>query len=85
MNERLKHRYKIWELAKKNLPKNAEPPPAIQVDKLVAMMALYDYRPLIDVQLRATCGRPNGAPLACKTTRMGTDAVDLVCDVKLAS
>ena len=54
MDEPVKRRYRIWELAKENLSHNAESPSAIQVDELVAMMALYDYRPLIDVQLPGT-------------------------------
>ncbi len=82
MNERVKHRYKIWELAREK-SQDAEPPPAIQVDELVAMMALYDYRPLIDVKLQGTCGRPNGPALNFKTTTIGTDAVDLVYDTNI--
>jgi hypothetical protein len=79
----VKHRYKMWDLAKGNLPRNAEPPPAIQVDELVAMMALYDYRPLIDVQLPGTFGRPNGPTLDCRTTTVGVDTVDLVYEPKI--
>jgi len=78
MDERVKRRYRIWELAKENLSDTAEPPPAIQVDELVAMMALYDYRPLIDVQLPGTFNRRNGPALNCKTTKIGTDTVDRV-------
>ncbi|MGP8231957.1 MAG: hypothetical protein ACLQL2_04740 [Methylovirgula sp.] len=84
MDERVKRRYRIWELAKENLSHNAEPPPAIQVDELVAMMALYDYRPLVDVQLPGTFSRPNGPALKCKTTKIGTDTVDLVYDTKVS-
>ncbi|MEW6436207.1 MAG: hypothetical protein AB1508_03440 [Pseudomonadota bacterium] len=82
MNERV-HRYRIWELAKENPTYKAEPSTAIQVDEFAAMMALYDYRPLVEVQLPGTCSRPNGPALECKTTTIGPDAVDLVYDTPL--
>ncbi|QAY94388.1 hypothetical protein CWB41_00410 [Methylovirgula ligni] len=83
MDEPVKRRYRIWELAKENLSHNAEPPPAIQVDELAAMMALYDYRPLIDVQLPGTLSRRNGPALNCKTAKISTDTVDLVYEPKV--
>lgn len=83
MNEHVKHRYRIWELAKEHRPQPIEPTPAIQVDEFAAMMALYDYRPLIEVQLPGTCGRPNGPALDCKTTTISPDAVDLVYAAKI--
>lgn len=83
MNERV-HRYRIWELAKEHPSYKAEPSSAIQVDEFAAMMALYDYRPLVEVQLPGTCGRPNGPVLDCKTTTIGPDAVDLVYNTPIS-
>ena len=46
-------------------------------------MALYDYRPLIDVQLPGTLSRRNGQVLNCKTAKISPDIVDLVCEPKV--
>ncbi len=83
MNEPVKRRYRMWELAKENLSHGAEPLSAIQVDELATMMALYDYRPLIDVQLPGTLSRRNGPVLNCKTAKISPDIVDLVCEPKV--
>jgi hypothetical protein len=45
-------------------------------------MALYDYRPLINAQLLATCEGAIGGALNCKTTTIATDAVHLVYATK---
>src|ERR1700749_2043331 len=96
MNDRDKHRYKIWELGKepppnpeplgfgveKRVPQSVERSPAIQAEELMRMMALYDYRPSISVQLPATCESAAGAPLNCRTTTIATDSVQLVYATK---
>ncbi len=93
MNDRDKHRYRIWELGKDTSP-NAAPPtaagvekrvlqnrersPAIQAEEMRTIMALYDYRPLINAQLPATCESATGAPLDCKTTQLAPDTIHLL-------
>ena len=86
MNVRPTHRYKIWQLAKNGEAeaKKPEPPPARQIEDLVALMALYDYRPLIETELRGTCTLSNGSSTNCKTTLISSEAVNLVCDLQAA-
>jgi hypothetical protein len=79
----LLHRYKIWQLAgdgraDRDKPA-ASPSTRRQVEDLVALMALYDYRPLIDVELRGSFSI-NGSSVKCKTTSISPEAVNLVCD-----
>lgn len=97
MNDRDKHRYRIWELGKerasdseprsviaaeKRVLQSRERSPAIQAEELTTMMALYNYHPSINAQLQTTCESATGAPLHCKTTRIAADAVHLVYDTK---
>ena len=97
MNDRDKHRYRIWELGQKSsstieprfaaavekrVLQSRERSPAIQAEELTTIMALYDYHPLINAQLKATCESVTGAPLYCKTTKIAADAVHLVYDTK---
>ncbi len=84
MNERPTHRYKIWELAKNGRAgrEKSQPTRARQVNDLVALMALYDYRPLIETELQGTCVTSQGSPANCKTTMISSEAVDLVYDVR---
>ncbi len=82
MNERPIHRYKIWQLAGNGPAEREKPKPARQVEDLVALMALYDYRPLIETELRGTCSLPNGGSSNCKTTTISPEAVNLVYDVQ---
>jgi hypothetical protein len=97
MNDRDKHRYRIWELGKESAPntgprsvvgvekrvlQSRERSPAIQAEELTTMMALYDYHPSINAQLQATCEGVTGAPLYCKTTKIAADAVHLVYETK---
>jgi hypothetical protein len=83
MNERRINRYRIWELAK-NGNARGKPELARQLDDLAALMALYDYRLLVDVELRGTCTLPDGASTACKTKTISPKAVDLLYDVQTA-
>ncbi|MGB9186373.1 MAG: hypothetical protein WCB34_00030 [Methylovirgula sp.] len=82
MNEQPIHRYKIWQLAGDGPAERRKPEPARQVEDLVALMALYDYRPLIEAELRGTCSLPNSGPTNCKTTTISSEAVNLVYDVE---
>lgn len=75
MNKKSPHRYRIWDLAKKPGSDTAR-----EVDELAAMMALYDYRPLIDVELRGTFTKRNGTSARLKTKTISPDAVDLIYD-----
>ena len=45
-------------------------------------MALYDFRPLIEVELQGTCRIPNGGSTKCRTTSISSEAVNLVYDVQ---
>jgi hypothetical protein len=76
------HRYKIWELAKNGRPQRGKPGSgsARQVADLVALMALYDYRPLIQTELRGSFTSPNGGSANCKTTTISSEEVHLVYD-----
>jgi hypothetical protein len=80
------HRYKIWELGKNGQAERhkLERAPARQVDDLVALMALYDYRPLIETTLPGTCTLRHGGSANCKTTMISPEAVNLVYDVQSA-
>lgn len=82
MNERPIHRYKIWELAENGQAARGKPEPARQLDDLAALMALYDHRLLVEVELRGTCSLPDGGFTACKTKTVSPKAVDLVYDVQ---
>jgi hypothetical protein len=96
MNDRDKHRYRIWELGtqprsnaeppaigiERRVQQTAERPPSIQAEELTGIMGLYDYRPSINAQLPATCESATGAPLNCKTTKIATDTVQLVYATK---
>ncbi len=75
----LLHRYKIWQLngGGSAAAQPAAPPTTRQVEELVALMALYDYRPWLDVELRGTCS-VNGNAAKCKTTSISPEAVNLV-------
>jgi hypothetical protein len=75
----LLHRYKIWQHngADPAAAQLAAPPATRQVEDLVALMALYDYRPWLDVELRGTCS-VNGNAAKCKTTSISPEAVNLV-------
>jgi hypothetical protein len=84
MNEQPTHRYKIWELGRAEREK-PESSPARQVDDLVALMALYDYRPLIQTELRGTFTPPNGGSTNCKTTMISSEEVNLVYDEQTPS
>ncbi|QXX75891.1 hypothetical protein [Methylovirgula sp. HY1] len=83
MNKRPTHRYKIWQLAEGDLAGH-EPASPRQVEDLVALMALYDYRPLIETELRGTCTFSNGGSSNCKTTMISSEAVHLVYDAQTA-
>lgn len=75
------HRYKIWQLGG-SAPTEAEKSQtgtARQVEDLVALMALYDYRPFIDVELRGTAAI-NGNAANVKATSISPDVVNLVFD-----
>lgn len=87
MNERPTRRYKIWELAKNGRPARAKPEsgPARQVADLVALMALYDYRPLIQTELRGTFALPDGGSANCRTTTISSEEVHLVYDEQSAN
>ncbi len=97
MNDRDKHRYRIWELGndaslnvrppaaggvEKRVLQSRERSPAIQAEELRTVMALYDYQPLINAQLQATCESVTGAALPCKTTLIAADTVQLVYAAK---
>jgi hypothetical protein len=43
-------------------------------------MALCDYRPLIQAELRGTFTLPKGGSKNCKTTMISPEAVNLVYD-----
>lgn len=80
------HRYKIWQLMGDG--RNAQPAKAAatrQVEDLVALMALYDYRPFIEAELRGSCSLPNGSLENCKTKSVSADSVSLVYDPKTNS
>lgn len=81
MNKRPTHRYKMWQLAEGG-PAGQEPAPPRQVEDLVALMALYDYRPLIETELRGTCTLSGGGATNCKTTMISSEAVHLVYDTQ---
>ena len=87
MNKQPTHRYKIWQLAGNGPTEHEKQQPATgrQVENLVALMALYDYRPLIETELQGTCTFPNGGATNCKTTTISSDAVNLVYDGQAAS
>lgn len=87
MNERPTRRYKIWELAKNGRPASEKPEsgPARQVEDLVALMALYDYRPLIQTELRGSFTLPNGGSTNCRTTTISSEEVHLVYDEQTAN
>lgn len=76
------HRYKIWQLggnAPGEAPPRSDAGTTRQVEDLVALMALYDYRPFIDVELRGTVAI-NGNAAKCKATSISPDVVNLVFD-----
>lgn len=83
--DELRHRYRMWELTGKGRLKPADPSPSRQISELARMMALYDYRPLIEAELRGTCGKPNGSVVNCKTTTISPSAVHLVYEPQPAS
>lgn len=86
MNKPATHRYKIWQLAKNGQAEQEKPQPAAahQIENLTALMALYDYRPLIETDLRGTCTFPNGGSAHCKTTTISPEAVNLVYEAQPA-
>jgi hypothetical protein len=46
------------------------------------LMSLYDHRMPIAVELPGRCTMPNGRSTTCKTTRISSESVDLVYDLK---
>lgn len=72
------HRYKIWQLNGDGYgERDAAPAPRRQVEDLVALMALYDYRPLLETKLQGTCSLPGGGTAKCKTKSISSESVKL--------
>lgn len=49
------------------------------------LTASHDHRLPIDIELAGRCTLPNGRSTTCKTTRISSESVDLVYDLKTAS
>jgi len=84
---KLLHRYKIWQFAgnERAEPEKSKPGRPRQIEDLVALMALYDYRPFIETELRGTCSLANGSAANYKTTTISSDSVNLVYDGQAAA